>query len=291
MPGLTVIKKFIPALTLLLFISVGVGLFQAQFRNFSNTEILLAYNPESMSKTLTRGGPLVAVPRGYEVDFSLSTDSRKPVVLSGNAMTYQRPGESSEWNANFSARWKPLPTIILSVGPTLGQEDLSFMWVKRISDATMTSTYGRRYIFARLNQKVIATDIRLDWTFTPRLTLQAYLQPFLAVGRYDRFKELARPGSFEWNVYGENGSTIESADGAYVVDPDGDGPAPMFAFGKPDFNYKSLRGTVVFRWEYRPGSLLYFVWTQNRADYANPGDFRLRRDLGDLLKVSYRWNM
>jgi hypothetical protein len=103
---------------------------------------------------------------------------------------------------------------------------------------------------------------------------------------------------------GPNGSTIGYDEGndAYTVDPDGAaGAAAPFTFYNPDFNYKSLRGTVVLRWEYRPGSLLYFVWTQNRADFANPGDLRLGRDLGDLfsapgdniflLKVSYRWNM
>ena len=103
------------------------------------------------------------------------------------------------------------------------------------------------------------------------------------------------------NVDGEGVSTIQYADGNYIVDPDGDGPAAPFAFGNPDFAVKSLRGTVVLRWEYHPGSLLYFVWTQNRADYSHPGDLQLRRDLGELLtapgdnifllKVSFRWNM
>ena len=146
---------------------------------------------------------------------------------------------------------------------------------------------------------MVSAEIRLNWTFTPRLSLQAYLQPFIAVGAYDRFKELARPRAYAYNVYGEGGSTIEFRSGRYTVDPDGDGPAPAFAFGNPDFNFKSLRGTVVFRWEYLPGSLLYLVWTQNRADYANPGTLNIRRDLGDLLtapgdnifllKMSYRW--
>jgi len=64
---------------------------------------------------------------------------------------------------------------------------------------------------------------------------------------------------------------------------------------------KSLRGTVVLRWEYRPGSLLYLVWTQNRADYSNAGDFQFRRDMANLLtapgdnifmlKFSYRWGL
>jgi len=165
----------------------------------------------------------------------------------------------------------------------------------------MTATFGSRYVFGHIDQRMVAAEVRLNWTFTPRLTLQAYLQPFLAVGRYNRFKELAKPKSLDYNVFGEGGSTIAYADGSYTIDSDGDGPAAAFSFGDPDFNVKSLRGTVVLRWEYLPGSLLYFVWTQNRADYAHPGDFRLRRDLGDLLtapgdnifliKVSYRWSL
>jgi hypothetical protein len=178
--------------------------------------------------------------------------------------------------------------------------------VTRVDDALMTSTYGRRYVVAAIEQKVIGSEVRLDWTFTPRLTLQAYLQPYLAVGTYARFKELAAPKTFDYNTYGAEGSVstigYDGESGVYTVDPDGaEGAAAPFSFGNPDFNYKSLRGTVVLRWEYRPGSLLYFVWTQNRADYANPGDMRLWRDMGDLfsapgdniflLKVSYRWNM
>jgi len=71
--------------------------------------------------------------------------------------------------------------------------------------------------------------------------------------------------------------------------------------GNPDFNYKSWRGTAVLRWEFRPGSLFYVVWTQNRADYSHPGDLSLWRDLGDvltapgdnifLLKFSYRFDL
>ena len=65
---------------------------------------------------------------------------------------------------------------------------------------------------------------------------------------------------------------------------------------------KSLRGTIVFRWEYRPGSLLYLVWTQNRADYADAGDAQpaaghgsnLLTAPGDnvfMFKFSYRWGL
>jgi len=279
----------------------AVGLFQAQLWNFWGVNIEADYFPESLSKTLTRGGPMALIPYGYQMSGYISSDSRKPVVMESSNYVFVRPALSAEWSVYVGLRWKPAPNIDLSIGPSLGSERNSLQWVTRVTDATMTSTYGCRYVFGRLNQKTIATDIRLDWTFTPRLSLQAYLQPFLAVGKFDEFKELARPSSFEWNAYGWNGSTVDYSDGAYFVDPDGEGPAALFAFGNPDFNYKSLRGTVVLRWEYLPGSLLYFVWTQNRADYAHPGELMLGRDLSDLLtapgdnifllKASYRWNM
>jgi len=283
----------------------GLVEFQGQLRNFWMFDTMFAYNPDTISRTQTRGGPLALIPSGWQVNLMTTTDSRKPVVLEFFGTTYQRPRAMSEWEADLSVRWKPASNFNLSVGPTLFFEKNDIQWVTGVDDALMLPTFGRRYVFGRIDQKVLGSEIRLDWTFTPKLTLQAYLQPYLAVGRYDMFKELAAPKTFDYNIYGAGGaSTIgyDPAGGVYTVDPDGAaGPAAPFTFGNPDFNYKSLRGTVVLRWEYRPGSLLYFVWTQNRADFSNPGDLRIGRDLGDLfsapgdniflLKVSYRWNI
>jgi hypothetical protein len=67
------------------------------------------------------------------------------------------------------------------------------------------------------------------------------------------------------------------------VDPDGPGPAAEFSFGEPDFDFRSLRGNLVYRWEFRPGSTLFLVWTQDRNTTLSSGRFDLGRDLGDLL--------
>jgi Domain of unknown function (DUF5916) len=271
------------------------------FRNFWRFNITAGIFPETISNRLTRGGPLALAPGGYESEWHLETDGRKPVVFEINGTLFRRPDDGTDWLAQISLNWKPSSNFSLSVGPEYMGETTGLQWVANIDDPLMTSTYGARYLFGHLDQRIVAAELRLNWTFTPRLTLQAYVQPFLGVGTYTRFKELARPKSLDYNIYGEGGSTIDYADGEYTVDPDGPGPAAAFSFGNPDFNVKSLRGTVVLRWEYLPGSLLYFVWTQNRADYAHPGDFRIGRDLGDLLmapgdnifliKVSYRWSL
>ncbi len=129
-------------------------------------------------------------------------------------------------------------------------------------------------------------ELRIHWTFTPKISLQLYLQPFIGVGDYYSFKELAAARTFDFNHFGTGDSTIHLEDKIYTVDPDGPGPAQPFSFNNPDFNLKSLRGTMVFRWEYHPGSTLYLVWTQKRANYANPGDFSFSRDFKDLLRAS-----
>ena len=274
---------------------------EGQLWNYWGFNMMIAYNPDSTSNALTRGGPLALNPAGYEVDLNVSTDSRKAVVLEGSGQIYRSPSVGQDVTGSLEFRWKPRPNFNLSFTPSYSRSASAIQWVTRVEDPLMTATYGARYVFGRIDQKMFSSEIRLNWVFDPKLSLQLYLQPFIAVGKYDEFKELARPKSYSYNVYGDGPSTIADAKGLYTVDPDGAGPAAPFSFGNPDYNMKSLRGTVVLRWEYRPGSLIYLVWTQNRADFANPGDFRLRRDFGDLLrapgdniflvKVSYRWNM
>jgi hypothetical protein len=69
------------------------------------------------------------------------------------------------------------------------------------------------------------------------------------------------------------------------VDPDGAGVAPSFTFGNPDFNFKSLRLNAVFRWEPRPGSAFYAVWTRQQQDSTNPGGFALGRDTSAMFSA------
>jgi len=271
------------------------------FLNYWGGSLELGYLDASYDKEATRGGPLLRQPVGSFFDFHVYSDSRKPLVVSVYGEVSRRRDGTSEFAIGPELRWKPRSNVSLSLHPDVDFLKTYRQWVTNIDDPLMTATYGRRHVFAFLDEKVLSAEIRLNWIFSPRISLQAYLQPLIVVGAYSGFKELALPATTSFSLYGENGSTISYADGEYAVDPDGSGPAPGFTFSDPDFNFKSLRGTVVFRWEYRPGSAFYLVWTQNRQDFANPGDFDLGRDIGDLIsakgdnifmvKATYRFNL
>jgi hypothetical protein len=115
------------------------------------------------------------------------------------------------------------------------------------------------------------------------MSLQVYLQPLVSTGDYRNFKELARPNTYSFLRYGrEIGNISEDENHIYTVDPDA-GPAPSFSFQDPNFNFKSLRVNAIFRWEWRLGSTLYFVWTQERQDFSNPGRFSAGHDFARLF--------
>ncbi|HTO94587.1 MAG TPA: DUF5916 domain-containing protein, partial [Bacteroidota bacterium] len=194
---------------------------------------------------------------------------------------------------------KPSRNIAISFGPGIERNVDYVQWVGAFPDPAATATYGTRYVFALLNQTTVSGTIRLNWTFTPALSLQLYVQPLVSAANYRDFRELALPRSYTYVDYGTAGSAITYAAGSYTVVPPGPGAVP-FTFADPDFNLKSFRGNAVLRWEYLPGSTIYVVWTQTRARSDVTGDFAFNRSLGEmmgvrpdnifLVKMSYWWN-
>ncbi len=274
---------------------------KAQFLNYWSVGLFLSYDPNRTSHWLTRGGPRALYVWGFTRRVTVETDDRREAV-GKVSFQYRTHPDSYNWNLDLGLEWKPSANFSGSIGPSYSWRHSVGQWVTAVADPFMAATYGTRYVCSDIVQKTVSAEIRLDWTFTPRLSLQAYLQPFLAAGNFFKFKQLSRTDTFDFDVYGENGSTIErDGAGVYTVDPDGSGPAAPFAFLDPDFNLKSLRGTVVLRWEYRPGSVLYAVWTQRREETSHPGDFDPERDFdllmhapGDnifMIKFSYRFGL
>ncbi len=259
----------------------------ATLLNYWDLDASLYVSRAVQDDRLTRGGPSVLRLPYRQVDIFASTDQRKIVSfqLSGGYGSNGQGGWSG--NGNLGIVFRPSPALRIETGPELYRGRALLQYVKTASDPAATDTYGSRYVFSDLGQTEFSLPTRVSWMFSPRASLQAYLQPLLSTGDYWGFKELARPRVFEYKLYGVDAGTIDfdMEAGRYTVDPDGSGPAGQFSFDDPDFNFKSLRLNVVFRWEWRLGSTLYVVWTEQREDYARTGDFSLGRDLRSMFRA------
>jgi len=270
-----------------------------ELRNFSTGRWFVAYNPKTLSDRRTRGGPLMVNQPGVEWDFQLDSDPNKRWTFGGglHGLHYRRDWEQS-WSARAYVEWKPGARLSLRLEPQIERTGTSSQYVDTFDDPAAMHTFGHRYVFADLDQTTLSASLRLNWIFTPKMSLEVYAQPLLSSGRYTGFKELARPQSYDFNRYPDAAPTSDPD--RIILDPDGVGPAASQEIDDPNFSLASLRGNAVLRWEYSPGSTLFLVWTQNRSDTETVGTFRTGRAIdrlfgatGDnifLVKLSYWWN-
>jgi hypothetical protein len=279
------------------------GRLNYQLPNYHSFGFYYDYGFESVDNGKTRGGPLMLNLPAYEWGLEYYTDSRNDYI--GEAYWYSYEGNDGfSHNLELYLTLRPLSNISITIGPRILYTFDRAAWINDgnnpFADPSAVSTYGKRYIFADLDQKLLSAQIRLNWTFTPTISLQLFVQPLFSSGHYSNFKELAKARSFDFNVFGANGSQLfdsTSSNGNYYLSSAGTGPSSVIEIGNPDFNKVSLRGNAVLRWEYMPGSTLFLVWTQSRYDDNGAGHFTFRRSLEQLgsakpdnifmLKVTY----
>jgi hypothetical protein len=245
--------------------------------NYWGVGTYLQHRPEVWDDRNTRGGVLVRRPASYYAGVNLATDGRKPVVVSTNPGHYWTAEGGYETFANLDVRFKPSSNVTLSVGPTYLHRLSTAQFVDRFDDPSATQFFGQRAVFAALEQTEVGMSTRIAWTFTPTLSLEVYAQPLVSVGDYRSFREYAAPRTWRKHVFDAQ-QLSRNADGGYTLDPDRNAATENFDFGDPDFHIRSLRGNAVVRWEWRPGSTLFFVWQQDRAGSGRAGEFDTWRD-------------
>ncbi len=265
----------------LIQMNVGANAF-GQLLNYWGMNVFGFHDQQVVDDRFTRGGPLALSPEGWGVGVNLFSDQRKSV--NAGFFTFYSHDAAGGWNLqlNPNLSWHPSSAVVVRMGPSYSLGRSTAQFLEAITD-TLSATFGVRYLFGQLSQHQIDLTMRLGVTFTPTLSFQLYVQPFVFTADYDRFKELRAPRTFDFNVFGrDNGSTIayDSATNGYTIDPDGPGPASANAIANPDFRLRSFQSNAVLRWEYRPGSTLYLVWTQSRLGFFDDPTFQPGHDLG-----------
>ncbi len=261
---------------------------ETEFTTFWTARVGVRGRPWGYLDRTTRGGPLMRQTAAFFFFGGVGTDTRRPVHAAFSYDLFWDASGEYDYELYLTLNARPTSALQLRFDPGLKLEHDTDQYVAAHPDPLATRTYGTRYVFGDIDQVSLSFTTRADWTFSPNLSLQLYLQPLLASGNYLRFKEFREAGTFDFDYYGTDRGTLQRLpSGQYLVDPDGDGPAPPFtfgsAFGQDDFVFRSLRGNLVLRWEYRPGSRLYFVWQHLRSGDARDHALDPFDDLGRLF--------
>jgi hypothetical protein len=185
-----------------------------------------------------------------------NTDSRKAVILSGFAhYGWNQLGEH-DVAANANVAFQLIPQLELSLSPSV--EDSKLLRFYQCTDPTGQSctvlTDLRRYMFANQDATFVSLTGRATWTFSPRMSLQAYAQLFADRGSFSGYRTIDTMGG---RPVIHRGDMMTST---FNGDNDGDGVKD------DDFQDLSLNVNIVLRWEFRPGSELLGVFT--RAENA-----------------------
>ena len=225
-----------------------------------NVGQLASYNDRA-----ARGGPAFRRSPSQSNWAGFETDSRKPVQLFFNADHFRGDyGRSRYYGLGPGAVVRPTTRYSVSLQPRYSRSIDDSQWYDNVeSDGRL------HYVFGHLDQKTVSLTTRLDFSATPTLSMQLYASPFITAGQFSNLRELSNdPRSRDYAT-------------RYVT---------YLAGGRqPDasgFNYKQFNSNAVMRWEYRPGSALFLVWSQGRVqDGLNPGSFDIHRDRRDLFRA------
>lgn len=265
--------------------------------NFWTGYISSSISTNQVSTTLLRGGPSMKIPGSYQIQAGFSTDNRKKLILSVNSGVNGRYRNcSGSTFFNFSLQYKPTNYFLISFSPQLSTSDDQLQY---ITDLNFNNS--NRYILATVRQRTISASFRANINLSPDLSIQYWGQPFLAAGKYSGYKYVTNPvaKSYKERFHTYSEKQIMRNDAGYIVDENEDG-SPDYQISNNDFNCQSFLSNLVIRWEYNPGSSVFFVWSQTRngsddsgtMDYTCLGSlFRIKPMNIFLVKFSFRFGL
>jgi len=258
-----------------------------QFLSYWNANLNVVVQARAADDGLTRGGPLGISPAAWQLSGSVRTDSRRPLVVMLDGCFGRSDGGGWTRGVLSEIELRPVPSLAFSASGHYYTELSTRQWLFSQADPT-AETFGWQYVFANIEQRNLDVTARLNVTLSPTLSLQLYAQPFVFIGDYGRFKELAAPRTSDYTVYGETPGSVlidsTQTAGYWYADADGAGPRAAVRIRDRDFTARSLRGNAVLRWEYRPGSTLFFVWTNACEAQGSGANFRMGNNLAHLCQ-------
>lgn len=254
-----------------------------QFKNYWYFHFGGNINGQALSTTELRGGPAMKLTGTKNIWLALASNEQKKLTTEIEFMAMRGNQKNSKQMINYSVvlGYRPSKSlkITLTPGYTDSEDELQYVAQQEYNNKT-------DYVFARIHQKTFSASLRVNYNITPDLSIQYWGQPFLSSGKYTEFKKITNGRADNYtdrfrHFTGNELAYNASAEQYLISDQAGNN---LYSFDQPDFNVKEFLSNMVVRWEYRPGSTIYLVWSQNRNRSVANGNFNLADDMRDLFE-------
>jgi hypothetical protein len=232
----------------------------------------------SFDDRASRGGPAVRRDANYDIWGGLEGDQRwkvTPYLWGGTWRNNEGRSRGYYLDPEIAYRISTRFSGSLYVGYEWQHED--DQWWGNFGNAGADTVH---HAFAELEQTTFNVTTRINFTATPNLSFQFYAQPYISKGTYANLRELSDD---------PRSASYVARFKPFVYDCDGRAPADTAfttACDPGGIDFKQLNTNAVLRWEYRPGSTIFFVWQQGRFRNVNrPSNFDAREDYEDLFGI------
>lgn len=234
---------------------------EAQLLNYWEGRLSWDHDWRRYDDRLTRGGPVAVDPGQTTVQVNLNSNPRLPYVMNANASHRWTPVGGWQSSGSVRVSFRPSDHVSGEVEPRFSRGHGTAQYVTTVDDSLAADTFGRRYVFAPIDQTTLSLTTRANITLQPSMTIALVAQPFLASGAYGGALALAAPRSYDFRPVSD------------VV-------------SDRNFNTRTVNGTAAFRWEWAPGSSAYVVWQHRRSAPGGRGTFQWAADRAALFGAS-----
>lgn len=265
---------------------------RSRYTNYWRFDVLAKRKFNVVDTRELRGGPSLRKDDNTKIALGVQSASHRD--LSAGLTTAFTRGDDNITSINaykLVLDWRISNRFMLSSSSYFSTEIDNSQYVKKkIIDSE------KEYVVGQLDRQTFYTTLRAEFFITPEISLQYYGSPYVSTGQYLDYRKVE--DSKSRNLDERYDFLMEFDD--LLVDDDGN-IYHDFKDYDFDFTFQEFRSNFVARWEYKTGSTLYFVWTNNKYQYVDEYSSSISeavKDIGKLksenafmLKLSYWFSL
>jgi len=265
-----------------------------QFNNLWLVHLNLRRNFNIYDTRELRGGPKLYKSANSDMDLFIQSNSVKDFWGGfGPRFTWYDDNISKASYFTAQLKWQINDRLSILSRSVWSNSIDNDKYVTRVTDLVGNS----QYIAGTINRNTISSTLKIEYYLSPEISIQYYGNPYASVVKYSNFREVAnasdkrveeRYTSLQDNLRENNKYQLTRENTTYSI-------------RNYDVNFQEFNSNLVARWEFKPGSALYFVWTNTRpipSGKTNQSVYKSFRGIWDLksenvfmIKFSYWFSL